>query len=195
MEHISHILGKTSDEKAWRDRAEVRKKKIHEYLWDPARGVFFDYDFTAGKRSEYQYVTTFYPLWAGLATAQQAASVASKLKTFEQPGGLVTSTLDSGVQWDYPYGWAPVELIAVDGLRRYGYSADAKRISEKFLSTVSDNFQRDGTIREKYNVVTRSSESQVQVGYQQNVIGFGWTNGVFLELLEEGQRSEVKGQR
>ena len=38
-----------------------------------------------------------------------------------------------------------------------------------------ENFQRDGTIREKYNVVTRSSESQVAAGYQANVIGFGWS--------------------
>jgi hypothetical protein len=46
-----------------------------------------------------------------------------------------------------------------------------------------DNFQRDGTIREKYNVVTRSSEIQVAAGYAANVVGFGWTNGVFVELL------------
>jgi alpha,alpha-trehalase len=198
MEQISHILGKTPDVINWRDRAAVRKKKINEYLWDPARGLFFDYDFTVGKRSEYQYVTTLYPLWAGVATPQQAASVATNLKIFEQPGGLATSTFNSGVQWDYPYGWAPLELLAVEGLRRYGHTADADRISQKFLSTVMENFQRDGTIREKYNVVTRSSESQVQVGYQQNVIGFGWTNGVVLELLHglpESQRAGAQGQR
>jgi alpha,alpha-trehalase len=120
------------------------------------------------------------------------------VKIFEQPGGLVTSTLDSGAQWDYPYGWAPLELLAIEGLRRYGDHADAKRISQKFLSTVVENFERDGTIREKYNVVNRSSESQVEVGYQQNVIGFGWTNGVFLELQQDlptKRRSQVKEQR
>jgi len=48
-----------------------------------------------------------------------------------------------------------------------------------------ENFQRDGTIREKYNVVTRSSETHVAVGYSANIVGFGWTNGVFLALLHE----------
>ena len=50
---------------------------------------------------------------------------------------------------------------------------------------VAENFRRDHTIREKYNVVTRSSELTIQVGYPQNVIGFGWTNGVFTTLLNE----------
>ena len=93
------------------------------------------------------------------------------------------STRETGVQWDYPYGWAPIELLAVEGLRRYGYDAEANRISYEFLAMVLDNFQRDGTIREKYNVVTRSSEIPVTAGYAANVVGFGWTNGVFLELL------------
>ena len=86
---------------------------------------------------------------------------------------------------DYPFGWAPLQSLAVEGLRRYGYTADADRIAYKFLSTVAENFRREGTIREKYDVVTRSSEAHVSAGYQANVIGFGWTNGVFLEFLQE----------
>ena len=85
----------------------------------------------------------------------------------------------------FPYGWAPIQLLAVEGLRRYGYNRDADRISGKFLSMVLENFRRDHTIREKYNVVTRSSETSIVEGYSQNVTGFGWTNAVFLELLHE----------
>jgi alpha,alpha-trehalase len=76
-------------------------------------------------------------------------------------------------------------LIAVEGLRHYGYDQDANRISREFLTMVLNNYRHDGTIREKYNVVTRSSEIQIHVGYTANVIGFGWTNGVFLALLNE----------
>lgn len=93
------------------------------------------------------------------------------------------SSRETGVQWDLPYGWAPTQLLAIEGLRNYGFNNDANRISYKFLSTVAENFRRDGTIREKYNVVTRSSESHVEAGYNQNVVGFGWTNGAFLALL------------
>jgi alpha,alpha-trehalase len=93
------------------------------------------------------------------------------------------STFNSGAQWDLPYGWGNIEMIAIDALRKYGYNADADRISYNFLSTVAENFRRDGNIREKYNVVTRSSEAHVELGYEMNVVGFGWTNAAFLELL------------
>src|SRR5207248_5678753 len=122
----------------------------------------------------YQYASTFYPLWAGLATPAQAKAVAGNVKTFDRPGGIPMSTQETGAQWDLPYGWGNIEMLAIDGLRRYGYNADADRISYEFLSTVAENFRRDGNIREKYNVVTKSSESHVELGYEMNVVGFGW---------------------
>ena len=191
MEHISELLAKHSDAKTWRDRAEARKQSMEKYLWDGEHGFFFDYDFTEGKRSTYRFLTTYYPLWAGLATAGEAKAVMGNLSVFEQPGGLAMSPNQSGAQWDYPYGWAPVEMLAIQGIRRYGFSDDADRLSSRFLSTVLENFARDGTIREKYNVVTRSSESHVEVGYQANVIGFGWTNAAFLELLHALPKTAV----
>jgi alpha,alpha-trehalase len=70
-------------------------------------------------------------------------------------------------------------------MRRYGFNEDADRVSYKFLSTVAENFRRDGTIREKYNAVTRSSETAVTAGYHVNIVGFGWTNAAFLNLLHD----------
>jgi len=93
------------------------------------------------------------------------------------------SEQDTGAQWDLPYGWGNIEMLAIGGLRRYGFNAEADRVSYEFLSMVAENFRRDGNIREKYNVVTRSSEAHVEMGYQMNVVGFGWTNAAFLELL------------
>jgi len=192
LDQISVLIGKGAEAKVWRTRAATRQSRMKQYLWDGDRGFFFDYDFTNSKKSTYRYLTTYYPLWAGLATPEQAAAVAKNLSVFEQPGGLAMSPENTGMQWDYPYGWAPVQLLAIKGLRRYGYNAEADRLSYKFLSTVIENFQRDGTIREKYNVVTRSSESQVAAGYQTNVIGFGWTNAAFLDLLHALPKEAVE---
>ena len=184
MDQISVLIGKAPDAKVWRTRAVTRQSRMQQYLWNNESGFFVDYDFVGSKKSDYRYLTTYYPLWAGLATPEQAAALAKNLPVFEHAGGLAMSPEESGMQWDYPYGWAPVQMLAIQGLRRYGFNAEADRLSSKFLSTVLDNFQRDGTIREKYNVLTRSSEAQVAAGYQANVIGFGWTNGAFLELLQ-----------
>lgn len=185
LEKMSQILGKKEDADRWQKSAEDRKQRVNKYLWDAERGLFFDYNFETQHRSAYEYASTFYPLWAGLATPEQARAVEKNLAIFEQAGGLAMSHTETGVQWDYPYGWAPIQLLGIDGLRRYGFAADADRVAYKFLSMVVENFRRDGTIREKYNVLTRSSETHVTAGYQLNVVGFGWTNGVFLELLRE----------
>jgi alpha,alpha-trehalase len=183
LESLSRELGREPESHDWEQRAAKRRESIDKYLWNAAQGLYFDYDFTRHTQSTYEYVTTFYPLWVGLASPEQAAAVLGNLKVFDQPGGLAMSTQETTGQWDYPYGWAPTNLIAVEGLRRYGYEADADRISQKFLSMVLENFRRDGTIREKYNVATRSSETHIKAGYSENVIGFGWTNAAFLELL------------
>jgi alpha,alpha-trehalase len=183
LEQISLWLGRADDAKKWNQRAEERKKLISRYLWNQEQGLFFDYNFQTSRMSNYLYATTFYPLWAGLATPEQAKAVAENLKVLDRPGGLPMSTYESGAQWDLPYGWGNIEMLAIEGLRRYGYNADADRVAYDFLSTVAESFRRDGNIREKYNVVTRSSEAHVELGYEMNVVGFGWTNAAFLELL------------
>ena len=183
LEQISLWLGHAEDAKKWNQRAEERKKLMTQYLWNDQQGLFFDFNFQTKRMSDYRYASTFYPLWAGLATPEQAKVVAADLKVFEQPGGLPMSTEETGAQWDLPYGWGNIEMLAIEGLRRYGFNADADRISYEFLSTVAENFRRDGTIKEKYNVVTRSSEAHVELGYEMNVVGFGWTNAAFLELI------------
>jgi alpha,alpha-trehalase len=191
LEQISRILARAADAEEWRKRAEERKERIQKYLWDGDSGLYFDYDFEKGKRSTYEYVTAFFPLWAGIPTPEQARSVMGHLPTFEKPGGLVMSPHETGGQWDFPYAWAPDQLVADEGIRRYGFTQEADRVSYEFLSTVAENFRRDGTIREKYNAVTRSSETQVTAGYHMNIVGFGWTNGVFLVLLRELPQDSV----
>ena len=185
LEQMSLLLGRKDEARQWAHGAAVRRARIVKYLWDNQRGLFFDYNFATHMQSTYEYATTFYPLWAGLASKEEARAVARNLPLFEQTGGLSMSRFESQAQWDYPYGWAPIHLLAVEGLRRYGYATDADRITSKFLAMILGNFRRDQTIREKYNVVTQSAVTHVVAGYSQNVTGFGWTNGVFLELLHE----------
>jgi alpha,alpha-trehalase len=185
LEQMATMLAMNDAAQQWGAKADERRERITKLLWNAGRGLYFDYDFVAGKPSSYEYATTFYPLWAGLASAEQARAVEQNLGLFEQPGGISMSRRDTGAQWDFPYGWAPIQLLAVEGLRRYSDPDDANRIAYKFLSTVLQNFLRDGTIREKYDVAAKSSDTHVAKGYQQNVVGFGWTNGVFLELLHD----------
>jgi alpha,alpha-trehalase len=182
MARIATLLNKPADSLQWKRRATIRRAAINHYLWNPAQGLYMDYDYMAHRPSTYVYITTLYPLWAGLADAKQAKAVESHLNLLEHPGGLAMSTYNSGLQWDLPYGWAPVTWISIEGLYEAGDDTDALRVAHEFSRTIEDGYMRDGTIREKYDVVTGSSEVNIQTGYKTNEIGFGWTNAAYLEM-------------
>jgi len=184
---IMNTLGREGDAAVWRQRAQKRAERINELMWNETDGFYYDYDFVHGRVRHYPFLTTFYPLWAGIASANQAGRVVRNLHVFEQPGGLQTSTRKSGDQWDAPFGWAPLQWIAVEALRRYGYRNEADRISLKFLSLVQQEFARYGAIEEKYDVVRRQSDvsKSLRYGYHSNEAGFGWTNAVFTALFDE----------
>ncbi len=175
-------LHKPDEAANWKQQAAARKTAMNKYLWSAQRGLYFDYNYVSHTQSTYNYITTFYPLWAGAANPAQAKAVAANLPLFLQPGGVAMSTTVSGVQWDLPYGWAPTTYFAVAGLERAGADVQARTVAQHFMHTVENGYRTDGTIREKYNVVSSNADVQVTTGYKQNVIGFGWTNGVYLKL-------------
>ncbi len=177
----------------WRAAAAARKQAINRYLWNRRLGQYTDYDFVTGRRSYYPFITTFYPLWAGVASRAQARAVRAALPYFERVGGLQTSLYASGAQWDAPFGWAPTNWLAVKGLQAYGYRTAACRIAAKFIATVNRGFAHDGTIREKYNMATGTAKVRITAGYTQNEIGFGWTNGVYVKLWQLLQRPRPGG--
>jgi alpha,alpha-trehalase len=188
------ILGQRDVAARWRERAKERQQRINTTLWDETAGLYLDYNFRTKLRRPYLFATTFYPLWSGLATPEQARRVRANLGKLEAPGGLLTSTEISGNQWDAPFGWAPLQLIAVDGLRRYGFEEDADRLAAKFLSLVAKEFSEHGTIVEKYDMRRRESDvsAGIKFGYSSNEVGFGWTNGAFLELLAGMQQKVAR---
>ena len=181
---ILGILGRARQARVWTNRAAERKQRINRLMWDEKDGLYYDYNFVEKKLRRYPFITTFYPLWVGAADSRQAARIVANLHRFERPGGLLTSTNVSGSQWDAPFGWAPTEMIAIQGLRRYGYGKEADRIAANFLSTILKEFIQHNTIVEKYDVERRESEvsAGLKFGYKSNEIGFGWTNAAFVEL-------------
>jgi alpha,alpha-trehalase len=189
LEHLAHLLGKPAEAARWERRAKARDAAIHRYLWRAKDGVFADYEFARGRSSTYAYISSLYPLWAGVATREEAKEVVDKLNLFERPGGLSMSNTNTGLQWDEPFGWAPTNWVSIAGLEAEGFHAEAARVAQHFDATVDQGFAEDGTIREKYNVVSRNANVQVSTGYKQNVIGFGWTNAIYLknrQLMEKG---------
>jgi alpha,alpha-trehalase len=184
MQHLSLLLGLPGGARLWQHRSQSRSAAMHRYLWRAQQGAFADFDFVRGQSSTYDYISSLYPLWGGVATREEAQQVVATLKVYERAGGLSMSNTNTGLQWDEPFGWAPTNWIAVAGLESSGFRMDAQRIARKWNATVDSGFAHDGTLREKYNVVSGNANVQVTTGYTVNQVGFGWTNAVYLKMDE-----------
>ena len=176
----------------WDDAAEVRKTTTDELMWDKLRGMYYDYNYVKKKRGNVNSLAAYFPLWAGMASEKQAAALVKSLKRFENKGGLsTTDALPLGqfvlgsmpTQWAYPNGWAPLHLITVKGLERYGYHQEARRVANKWLKANLSWFNKHKVFLEKYNVV--SPEKPPVKGVYPSQTGFGWTNAVFERFCQE----------
>jgi alpha,alpha-trehalase len=171
--------------------AKRRRTAMHRWLWNDA-GHFGDFDIDAGAVRSQLTAATLMPLFTGVANGRQAASVArATAEHLLASGGLRTTLIETGEQWDWPNGWAPLQWIAFAGLRRYGHRRLANTIAARWVRTVDDEFQRSGWIHEKYDVEHGRGGGGGEYVPQ---IGFGWTNGVtatFMDLLDPGSRAAV----
>jgi alpha,alpha-trehalase len=176
----------------WEQAALARKETMDALMWDRTRGMYFDYNYVKEKRGNVASLATFFPMWAGMVSEKQAASLVKALRRFENKGGLATTdSLPLGqyvpgsmpVQWAYPNGWAPLQFIVVEGLLKYGYHEDAKRVATKWLKNNLDWFNEHHVFLEKYNVV--NPEKPPQKGVYPSQTGFGWTNAVFERFCQQ----------
>ncbi len=166
-------------------KAAKRAEAIRTYCWYPRRGGFFvDYDWPARTWSVVPGGAGLYPLFFKIATQEQADSVAANVfRYFLAPGGIVTTKLQTGQQWDMPNGWAPLQWIAIQGLRNYGHHELADEIKQRWIALNEKVYKATGKLVEKYNVVNLELEGGGGEYPLQD--GFGWTNGVLLKLLTE----------
>ncbi|KAL2846941.1 trehalase-domain-containing protein [Aspergillus pseudoustus] len=212
---LEHILNSTlsapndSPSEPWTQRAALRRTRMMQYLWSEEHSMFLDYNTATQSQSSYEYVTALYTLWSGVATPTQAALlVKDALPKFEHVGGLACCTLASRGpvspsrpqrQWDYPYGWAPHQMLAWEGLRRYGYIDEMERLAYRWLQIVTQvTMDYNAAVTEKYDVTQLENPARAESEYGNqgllfkgaNLEGFGWTNASFsygLKLLRHNR--------
>ncbi|KAF2871648.1 neutral trehalase short isoform [Massariosphaeria phaeospora] len=184
---------------SWERRARKRRVAVDKYLWDEEEGMYFDYDTVKQKHTGYESATTFWPMWSGLASPRQAQMLVERaLPKFEVFGGLVSGTEKSrgavglerpNRQWDFPFGWAPQQILAWVGLQRYGYDAEAQRLAYRWLYMVTKAFvDFNGVVVEKYDVTRPIDPHKVEAEYGNQGSdfkgvpreGFGWVNASYI---------------
>lgn len=159
-----------------------RTQAIQDLMWNTEAGAFVDYLWQERRPSNALTAATLYPLFIGIATPAQVAAVAATVeRALLMPGGLATTLVTSGQQWDAPNGWAPLQWIAVIGLRRYGETHLAEAIAERWVRKNIAGYEQTGKLVEKYDVMTTGGD-EGGGGEYATQIGFGWTNGVLSGL-------------
>jgi alpha,alpha-trehalase len=182
--------GDLRDYNTYLAKAMARKKAILKYSWSEKNGWFMDYNWKDKHTTPVETLAGVFPLEFNVADEKQAAKVALNLKSkFLKPGGLVTTLNRSGQQWDSPNAWAPLQYMAIDGLNNYHNSALAQSIALTWIQTNLQVFNETGKLMEKYNVV----DTNVKAGGGEYPLqdGFGWTNGVLLNLLDKYYPSQL----
>lgn len=188
----SRIFDDKTDAVRWERAAEARKKAMNDLMWDRIRGLYYDFDYKKERRGNISSLAAYFPMWAGMVTENQAKQLVKALKRFENKGGLATTdalplgqlvTSSLPTQWAYPNGWAPLHLIVIQALERYGYHEDARRIAMKWMKCNLNWFNENGIFLEKYNVV--APDRPPAKGVYPSQTGFGWTNAVFERLCQD----------
>lgn len=178
------LAGNPAQAAFYASRAATRKELLQSLFFDQQSACFVDLLLPDLSPSPSLSLAGAFPLFLGLATPEQAQSVADKLKGhFLKSGGWVTTLARSGQQWDAPNGWAPLQWVVYRGLQDYGFGAEAQEGAQRWVNNNLGVYQATGKLVEKYNVeqvglLAGGGEYQIQDG-------FGWTNGVLLCLLDE----------
>ena len=187
-----------SSNNKWNEKADLRKERLNKYCWSEERGLFMDYDFVNKRHSSIAAITSFMPLFNGLATKEQAKKTLDNLNVFEYEWGITPcekTDLKSIYQWDYPTAWTPGPYMLVYSLDKYGYKTEAKRIAAKYLDLITNNYlnplplkykkhngeektREKGKLYEKYNAVT-GQVFDIEYGAPEFM---GWTAGVYTYL-------------
>lgn len=199
LEKFFRMTGNTAKADEYKSFSEARAAAIEAVLWDE-KGLWLDYDRQLKKRRGDFYASSVVPLWArvirGNITREMIVlRTLKRLRVLDYPGGLPTSLFSSGQQWDFPNAWPPLQHMLIAGLAESngeGMKQEALNFAQKWITTNYKAWRATSHMFEKFNVSVQGAPGG---GGEYDIqVGFGWTNGVILDLLQRYPDELVSGQ-
>jgi len=177
--------------------ANKRLSDIDELFWNEQHGLWCDFDLPKNEVLSEYYASVFFPIWIfSTYAAQPSANLGrafekvKSLGVLNYCGGLPTSLIESGQQWDFPNVWPPLQHIAVESLDpRTNQTSSSeqqeagKNLAKQFIENAYISWKTTGHMYEKYDV--REYGKAGHGGEYDVQEGFGWTNGVILDFLSK----------
>lgn len=199
LSKLFDILGDKINAEYWQNQYVETLAKINELLWSEEDGLYFDRQFD-GKLNKAATVSSFLPLFARVATPEQAKKLHTKITDptrfwteFPLPSIAIDDPTYSGDMWRGGV-WINYNFMIAKGLREYGYVETADELLNKTLSSLSDWYKKTGGLSEFYDTHnTVASANMPRKGVTQTVpdrrshmhaiIDFGWTSALTMAML------------
>lgn len=191
--YLNNLISNTRAAREWWALAKIWRRSIDDLLWNDKDGIWYDLDAELGEHRKYFYPTNVAPLWAKCVESDKLIPYSRKVIEYlkaspglHYPGGIPTSLDHTGEQWDFPNAWPPLQSIlvqALDGTNLPEGKAMARDLAELWVRANYKGFKKNDEMFEKYD-----AEHPGEFGGGGEYIvqsGFGWTNGVVLELLNQ----------
>ncbi|GAU11826.1 hypothetical protein TSUD_75770 [Trifolium subterraneum] len=198
---FANVTGDHSTAKHFMQISDIRKEAINSVFWNANMKQWLDswlsntthekvHDWDTLHQNQNVFASNFVPLWMKpfYSDASLVGNVLKSLKTsgLLRAAGIATSLSDSGQQWDFPNGWAPLQHMLVEGLVKSGLKEArslAEEIAIRWITTNYIVYKKTDVMHEKFDV-----EHCGEFGGGGEYVpqtGFGWSNGVVLAFLEE----------
>lgn len=181
LAEMATILGKKELADQLIADAQKIKEHIQTKMFDKETGFFYDTRIETGEFIKVMGAECWLPLWAGVATPEQAEQVMKKMMDPTKFNStLPLGTLDISHPrlrpirgyWRGPV-WVDQVYFGITGLRNYGYDKEADFLLEKFIDN-AQGLTTDGPIHENYNPLT---------GETLNSPNFGWSSALIIKML------------
>lgn len=155
---IAQILGKDSDAHQFSAEYARMKQQVQTKLWNPADGIY-ENRYWDGRFSKRLSPTNFYPLFAGIATPEQAEQMVKEhlLNPKEFWGKYVIPTIarDDPAFADQFYWrgdiWGPTNYMVYEGLNRYAFDRTALEYAAKNYNLFMNDWKQNQHDDEQYH--------------------------------------------
>lgn len=186
MAVLAEKTGRSERAEFFTQKAQQMADAVRKNLWDDQSGFFYDRNEKTGELHKVKGVSGFVPLWAGIATQEQADrlvkehlinpgefSVRYPIPTLAKDEPAYSQIDKPSIcNWNGP-SWIPMNYMVFHGLMHYSFEKEAKSLA---FQNAEMALTRNGTTREFYNAETGE-------GYGCNPF-FGWSTLAYYMPVE-----------
>lgn len=182
LSEMAKLMGQIDDAKLFESEANELKLQIQNQFYDESSGWFYDTSIDGEKFIEVLGCEGWIPLWAKVATAEQAEAVKNNMidpqhfntkVPFQTLSASHPSFKPDGGYWRGP-NWLDQAYFGVMALHNYGYHREAKDATYKLMHNAEGVLGKGVSIRENYHPLT---------GAGMESKNFSWSAAHYLLLL------------